>query len=322
MANFTGKIGTSYIPPRVDAIAYAVAGFQFNHATEAGTLGLRESAAFKIEQVGYDDAAGRFMYDKILCALEANLYQARIADIKNLYLLARAPHQLRFAMPNGKYFNFVDNTNFTTAAGSSLMGLEFEFELTDSVRSLKAQWQTAMAPIEYDWMLANTTAHAGVTGGTSLGLTASAYNRSYFTGSTIDTDSVTINGYAPGYMTDAKLSIKFSGPKKTNRQQPIACFAEVVFTASMLQNQIADLQAVVTASKTDYTILVPTWNGDTFKFTTGALGFKGSTELGDKDTVTQIEMKGVIPFDPIGTTNNIDLGVTSATIAEFKLDGY
>ncbi|MBL7987656.1 MAG: hypothetical protein JNJ94_06320 [Chlorobi bacterium] len=322
MANFTGKLGTSYVPPRVDAIAYAVSGFQFNHATEAGTLGLREAATFRVEQVGYEDAAKRFMYDKILCSLEANLFQARIADIKNLYLLSRSPHQLRFAMAGGQYFNFVDNTNFTTAAGSSLVGLEFEFEVTDSMRSLKANWQTAMAQVEYDWMLANATAHAGTTGGTSLGLTAGAYNRANFAMSTIDTDSVTINGYAPGYMTDAKLSIKFTGPKKTTRQQPICCFAEVSFTASMLQSKVADLQAVITASKNDYTILVPTWNGDTFKFTTGALGFKGVTELGDKDTVTQIEMTGSIPFDPIGTTSNIDLGVTSATIAEFKLDGY
>jgi hypothetical protein len=315
-----GVVYGNYQIPRYAQITYATAGFGFNHATEAGSVGLRKTGKLTKKAIGPKDVAGRTITDKIDVQIEAEMLQTRIADLKNMYLLSKGYHQLLLQTNSGMYYAFTDNTGtFASPTGSALVGLNWDFEVTDKDRSLKCTWNTQMANTEWDWILTNSgSAATGSSGGTSGGLTAHAYARANYDRSGIN--SVTINGVDIGFFKDPKISLKSKEVDKDTRNRQLPCLIDVACEVTMLQTKANDLLAVSTDEQQEYTVIFNTWNDEIFKFTTGAVSITGETEISDEHTMTKLVFEGLIPYSD--DTSAVDLGTTDAATAEFKLIGY
>lgn len=314
---FQGTVYTNVQNYRIAELLYATDGFAFNHATEAGTIGLRKNTKLTRKVSGPVDAAGRPIVDRVECTIEGEGLQTGLLNLKNARTLSSAFHQLRVKDDSGKYFNFVSFAGtFGTPTGSQLVGLNFEFMLSTSERTLKYTWETAMANTQWDWILTNSTgAQTGGTGGTSGGLTASAYSRANYKRSNIK--SVTCDGVNIGVFKDFKLTLKSDATNRDNWNRPINRQMTAEMEVVMLQTSKDDLLGVsTTAEQLDKAWVVTTAEDEVITFDTGALGVYGESEAGDENAFTKLSLKGNFPYSTAA------VNIASATAATFSLVGY
>lgn len=301
---------------RLSEIIYATDGFAFNHATEAGNIGLRTSGKLTRKPVGPTDAAKRPIVDQVEVNIEATGLQTGLLNLKNAVYLCSHYHQLRVKDSAGRYFNFVDFAGtFGTPTGSTLLGLDFEWVLGQSERTQKYMWKANMANTVWDYILTNSTAAAsGGASGTSGGLTASAYARSAYKRSNIK--DITIDGISIGVKKDFKLTLKSQAVNNDEWNRPLSraimCEMEVI----MLQTDKDDLLGVsTTAEQLDKAIVITTAEDETITFAAGALGVYGETESGDENAFTKLTFAGEFPISS-------GINIASATAATFSLVGY
>lgn len=301
--NFAGIVRGNYTVPRHNPIKVANAGFAFSHASECITLGLRKNAVCTFTQRSTEDMAMRTMSpDGYDFKLEADLEQTTMPELKNIYLLTRAFHQLRFRVQNGMYINMVDNTatsnTFASPSGSALVGMEAVFSLDDKERTLKCTWETLLADTEFEWLLTESTAaQAGGSSGTSLGLTAASYD--YTKKVRPGIHKITIGGtsYGIGIFKEPKMTLKFVSVDRDHMNRPLTCFMDAEIEVMALQSTKAEILAGLTAARADKTIIVTTRNDETFTFSSGAISTAHDVSWGDDKTYQKLRFKGRIPYN-------------------------
>lgn len=316
MPNFSGVTYGNIRNPRILELRYATSGANFSHATESGVIGLRKPAKMSIKTKGVKDYAGRSLSNSYDVKVDAELLQTNLATTLNMYKLSKGLHQLRVKNANGEYYSFIDNAGtIGTPTGSALVGMSWEFSLSDTERSLKLSWETALFDTEYDWIAANASAAAaGGTGGTTGGLTALTYDRTkYIRPGIID---VLINGNSVGVFQKPKISIKskVEGDRRDYRNRPIPQSVECKSEVTMLQSAAAEIRAAIQAGNNDYTIAFKTANDETIQFVTGANSLNFEQMAGDAENNVKLTFEGEIPYNITeGTPNSIDIGVGSST---------
>jgi hypothetical protein len=316
---FQGYAPLNAMPPRFKAIRWSTLGFSFAHATESGELGLRKDATVTQKAVTVRAAGNRPITDSYDHEIKATGLQTRIADIKNAYLLSKAPHQLRLETAKATYYTYKQNTaTVGTPDGSGLVGLSWKFTLTKTSRELEYTWSTNLFTPEHNWILENTTtADTGSASGSAIGLTAGAYGRDKYVRSNIV--NVTNNAISVGDFREAKIEIE-TDVVKNWKNQSVGRFLKCKLEVTMSQAAAADLLAVSEAADNDRTVIFYTGNDEQFKFNTGAVVPYGEFVHSDSDATMKVIWEGDIPYNgDEGTPANIDLGVGSALIAEFEL---
>jgi len=319
---FQGINDSNIRSQRFLSINYATAGFAFNHATEAGLIGLRKPAKLSIKSKGTKDYAGRSITDSYEVKVDADLLQTTFPYWLNIYKLSKAYHQLQLKNANGEYYPFVNNGGtIGTPTGSALVGLGWEFNLSDTERSLKLNWETMLFDTEYTWMMNNVgSGSTGGSSGTTGGLTAMAYDRSkYIRPGIID---ILINGVSIGRFQKPKISIKskVEGDRKDYRNRPIPQSVECKSEVTLLQSAAADIKGAIEAGNADYTIAFKTANDETIQFVTGANSINFEHMAGDTENHVKLTIEGSVPYNlSEATPNAIDIGVTASTTASFNL---
>ena len=328
MGAYQGLNYRNFQVPRFAKVTGATAGFAFNHATEAFSAGLRAPGKLTKVDTGPTDAAGRPIMDKVGCTLTLPMLQTRFADILNIHkLVLSGPHQWLFQTAKGIYLAFVDNDaagTFTTPVGSSMMGGNWAFNLTQASRTLDYTGSCNMANTEWDWMWTNSgSAAAGGSSGTTAGLVAHPYARGNYVRSGINT--ITINGAQVGVFNGASVSLATRSADDGDdwRGRPIPAFGVGSCKFKMLQNAANDILGNSTAEQNDYTIQFGTWNDEIIQFTTGAAGLiVRDQNVGDDSTMCEVSVEGMFPLISGSDTSSIDIGVGVATTLNCKLIAY
>lgn len=319
MPAFQGYAPLNAMPPRYSEIRWATLGFSFAHATESGELGLRKDATLTQKATLVRAAGNRPITDSYDVEIKATGLQTRIADIKNAYLLSKAPHQLRLKTAKSTYYTFKQNTaTVGTPDGSGLVGLSWKFTLSKTAREIEYTWSTNLFTPECNWIHENTeTADTGSASGSAIGLTAASRDRTRYVRSNIV--NVTNNAVSVGDFREAKIEIE-TDVVKNWKNQSTGRFLKCKLEVTMSQASALDILAVSEAADNDRTVIFFTGNDEQFKFNTGAVIPYGEFVHSDTDATMKVIWEGDIPYNgDEGTPTNIDLGVGSAAIAEFDL---
>lgn len=320
------------LTPRVAELDYAVRGFPFTDASQAGIIGLREEAKLNVDAVVRVDAIGREQTDAYLGKLDVTHWATTYAAVKRQMLLTQVLQQLRFKIGTN-WWNFLDNTAtppFGTPNGSVVMGCETTYEVTSTTTDLKAAYQGKMHPKEFDWLLSHATAsQTGGSGGTYVsGLTAAAYDQTEYgfpgiekiyvgTGDTSTDDEL---GLEEAQST--KIGIKFAKTHETTRMQPIVRMCEVTNEYGMMQDTYTYWQSIANRRNSDFVITIQLWSGVTLVFNHSTSLVPKGSELSDKTTLLKLSSLGKIPFDPLnGTPANIIFDDANSKIT-FNRSGY
>jgi hypothetical protein len=293
---------------------------------ESMNIGMRKGAKLIREVKGTEDVGKRTMVDRVAVKIEAELMQNGLATLLNVYKLSQQNCQARIKTYQGKYYTFVENAAGLAAPdGSSLIPIGFEFTIGTNERSLKINSELEMAVQEWQWLIANAqmdAAHVGETGtapSPALALTEVGYNRAGYKRNGLQGFS-----YAGASMGEigsgSKITLKSTSKKKDHRERPYYRFIEVSGELILLQTGNADQQALSdNLEATDGDLEITTWEGETIKLIDGAVGYEGTTEIGDGKFETKISIKGEIPYNVADATpTTVDIGDTTAT--ELVLD--
>jgi len=302
--------------PQYTTIPYAVAGFAYSATAsttgQAGVFGIRKDAHLQIQGVTRVDAAGKEQTDGMMVKLELDLWQTDAPSFANMYYLSKQLVQCAPKIAAGDIYNFTDNSSAnpfgsaTTASGSVLLGMEWNYVLSTKDITNKVTLSGKMHPVEYDWLLGNTTstiANTAVAGTATVGLSGSSYSQAAYGIPGIN--SLTLSGTNIGLVSeDTKLSFKSIAPTKTTREQPLCKFIEVEIDGKALQGRYFDQQYFTGTRNSDFTVSVVCWNGITFNFV-NSLSFVGSPDLSDSSATIPFKLKGKIAYDPNGVNTNI-----------------
>lgn len=330
---FQDRVMADVFYPRMNKFVFATAGHTFAAAGEFINAGMRTGdSALTRKVTGPMDYANRQIVDKIEVDASVKMLQTSIANIRDVYLLSKAPHQMYWEDVGGRYFGFNDNGGtFGTPTGSSLVGGEFIFTLGENERSLEYKVNTKMANTEWDFLVAGSTAApTGGTGGATTALTALTYGRDNYVRSGIESVTISASGMAAakiGWFNSAKLVLKSFAAVKDHRGRGFAAFLDVDFEIVMLQSAVADLNAISQGlEQNDATISIGTWNDEIFLINAGATGGVGELTAGDKKNEVKLVCKGRCVYnqaaDEAGAPPpNIDWGITTPTTAQFNLVG-
>jgi hypothetical protein len=163
-----GVIPTDILTARFPIFNYAFPGDPF---TAGGQFGLRKEAKLSFEPVVRKATEGRDWQDAKHVKAEMVMWQDTYPQFKTMLLLSQFFPQLQAEMSNALWWNLVENTNATTPNGSVRPCITPEFECTPTDVMLKCMISGKAFNNEMDWMLANTSKHAGSTGvaGTASG---------------------------------------------------------------------------------------------------------------------------------------------------------
>lgn len=317
--NFSGRTIVNKRIPRHKGVKVANTGFQFDHATEAFFIGLRQDAKFVVKTKKVTDWAGRGNTDAVDVELTASVLQTSFAYLKNYYLLSKNYHQLQVQSQSGEYYNFVRNANGSVNSpnGSNEVGLTWKFTLTDKERKAELKWKTQVFGPQWSWVLTNLgTPHAGGSGGTALGLTAMAYDVTQYVRSNVLW--IAIAGYEAGDFKEFKLEIDFEGDED-NRTVPYSNKTKHKFEATLLQASAVEGKAALEAGNKDIDIVIRTANDESIQYTQGAMILEFSYESDDKGTYLKLMGECEVPFNfNEAAPNAIIWGASSL---EFRLIG-
>jgi hypothetical protein len=305
-------------------ILFASPGNPFTNAVgsfESMKLGARSAGKLTRTPKSVEDVGKRPFPNRVGYAIEFDSMQTTLPVLLNAYLLSRQFCQARFKTRAGRFYNFVNNTNLATPAGSSLISLGFEFTLGTNERSLKLMAEGEMYPQEWDWILAQLgTGHAGSTGTlVDLNLTQVGYDRTQYAYTGIA--GVTYEGNSLGnIMSGTKITLKSAGSSKDNRERTY--FDRIEVSGEIISNQ-TDATTLKAFSdnleRTDGDLVITTANGESIKLTDGAVGFEAPVEIADGKFEVKATFKGEVPYNADDATpTTVDIGVTTST--ELVLD--
>jgi hypothetical protein len=308
--------------PRNSEIDYAMPGFPFSHASQAGTYGIRKASKISFPPTVRTDAIGKDQTDAKMFNMDFELWQDDFTSLYRMFLLIQFGHQLRIKTAGGDWYNLVKNTGgFGTPNGSTLVGAEMTYECTPTELALKLKYTGKMHPKEYDWMCANTAAGVtGATGGTAVAaLTQMLYNQGEYGIPGID--SILWGSDDAGELENPKLSINFKKQGDTLRSIPIVRMAQVQLEYDMLQSRYWDLQTNAAKRNSDFTTTVNLWSGMTAVFA-NSLSLVDTPTYGDDKAFVHVVQKGLIPFDTIGVTAANILWNAGTKTVTFNRVGY
>lgn len=288
---------------------------------ESMLLGLRSAGKLSRTPKSVEDIGKRALPNRVGYSLEFDSLQTSLPVVLNAYLLSRQHCQARFTTRAGSIYNFVDNTNLATPAGSTLVSCGFELKIGTNERLLKFMAEGEMAPQEWDWLLSQlAVAHAGSTGTlVDLGLVEVGYDRGQYEYSGLQ--SVTYDGNSIGnIMSGSQITIKSAGPSKDNRERTYFDRLEVSGEIISNQTNATTLKAFSdNLERTDDDLIITTWAGESIKLMNGVVGYEVMTELADGKFESKITIKGEVPYNADdGTPTTVDIGVT--TPSELVLD--
>lgn len=318
--NFGGILPANIRYARWDQISWAVLGFAFNHANQAGVLPLREGFKLNAKSAARKDFATRSLQDAVDVEMEGDLLDTGLATIKTIHLLSRGPFHMRLKTQSGEYLNFVKNTTVVaTPNGSRNVGLTYKLEITKDNRKLNIKPATRMFDTEWAYLCSQFgTPSSGGSSGTSIGTTTTAYDRNKFIRSNFL--ALRVNGYDVGELEDAKIDMESSG-RKTIHNITYCQNLTVKNEATIMQSSATELQAALDAANNDVTVEFDTANDETFKYTTGATSVAWDFTNTDKDRTVKLMFEGEIPYNlDESSPNSIYWGATPG-VAEFKLIG-
>lgn len=307
MSVFPGVQPSHFILPRFGTVKFATRGFASNHATESGTFVARTPSKFEIIHLGQEQVTGEEMYEAHQVKGELNLIGVSLTDIRTCQLLSIGANQYFFNVANAagtvRWWNFIENTaGISSPNGTSLLGMEPEFTLTDKERTLKCAIGGKIYEQELTYLLSLAASQsAGSSGGSSLGISPQMefatedYNRNGIF-------DVTVNGVTIGDFTAPKLNIKFMKYTETTRMIPLCGIADCSFECEMSQSDSDEIAAIITAMKQDNEVIISDGNGNTFTFT-DCMSVNGDPTLQDERSFSKLVMKAKVPYRGITYTS-------------------
>lgn len=312
MPAFQGELAANVKEARFDTIRSATPGFPFiNVATDYESVhwGLRKGAVFTADPVTNPDIQGRDILEMYDCHVKAEFKQTTFACLKNLFLQAQNNHQLLAEAQNDVYLKFTATAGtFATPTATQLVGCDWSFTIDAKERLLTMDWHTQLTDTELALLYSGSgTTSTGGTGGTALGLTdMSAYNFAAFQRAGIHT--VTVNGVDIGIHqgADARFTMKSLARHHDKRGRPFNREVEIENEIVMLQSTLLDLGAGVTASQSEYTIVITDYNDCSITLTTSASTMP-YPEIGDGVSRVRLVSKGTY------TNSGIAMTATSIT---------
>lgn len=314
---FSGIAYANIRNTRLTEIRYAASGLPFNHSTDSGAIFLREPGKIEVKAqsvTGWRKGDYPNAYD---VTISVPYLQTSIPEMKVIYRLSKALHQLRVKNQNGEYYNFIANTETQAAVnGSKLLGLKFKFIIDKDKRNCELTWQGRLTKPELDWLWDNiSAAQSGATGGTSGLVTSLSADRSKFQRGNFT--KILIDGVEIGVFKDAKVEMESMGIEdQWNR--PINQKLMVNVEATMHQVAEADLRAALAAAEEHVAINLYCANDDIIQIDSGAVMITPEYELGDDLFQIKLVGKGEIPYNYNETTpTGIDWG--DATVGTLRL---
>lgn len=251
-----------------------------------------------------------------LVTITGSTLQPSWAMVKNVYTLFKAPHAVRVRVLDDYYYNFNET------AGTQYLGGSWKYSIDQNKAMLAVTWKGRVSLTEAGVIETESTgAHTGETGGTTLGLTASAYARASYVPGNFKSLQVTNSSGAAviGAFTEMSFEIESIG-EEDHLERPLHRKYKFTLKGRGYQTLKADRQAWNMDLAEDTTLLATLSNGDTIKINQAAL----DAEFIDGDDKREIafECTGEVSANTADATpNSFDAGVTLATRLELTMVG-
>lgn len=283
---------------------------------ESNVIGLRKPSEFALKPVGPKDATERGLLQGYDVTGKIPMLQTDLATFHNMYLYSVGPQQWLIAFPDGTFWSFVDDTaGMPTPNGSTLLSLLPTFMLDAKERSIELDLSGFIYPEEYGWLNDNNASAAtGGSGGTALGITAMAYDRTKYKRGNIT--KITVAGVNVGYIKDdIKFELKAGGNKLNPGTTP-AEFFDLKLSVMLRQVDKATANAVNYFADTDATVILYTAAGEQIKIHNP--GQLGEVHRDEKESGIKLDVAGRWYRNADeAAPNSMDIGVTDPLVMEF-----
>lgn len=322
---------------RFDNIRLTPQNLAFN-AADAITPGLRDEGLVEIKPITGKDIANRdkaFQHEVSITFTTEQikpLYFANYVQLSRGYVDAQM-----LAIGGGStsmgWLTFINNVAGFGVQATGTTSLAMKFKLTigktsNCVITLSSYITSLLSTDELDFLFTSSTAAlAANTGGTTLGLTAEAYDRASIIPAP-GLESVSIHNsvgtaFAGKLGMDSELTFEsyMGAPDNRNRAftQGVRCGGKLRF----IDMNATQARAYLTNARQDLIAMdIVDKAGFTNEFTNGAVSFSPDWRFSEKpgDSWVEATLNGDIPVNPGGYTDTtyMDIGQTLATKSVYK----
>jgi len=322
---------------RFDNIRLTPQNLAFN-ASDAITPGLRDEGLMEIKPITGKDIANRDKAFQHEATVTYTTEQIKPLYWANYVQLARGYVDAQFKAIGGGatsmgWFTFINNAAAlgAQATGTTSLGMKIKRTINgknaNCVITLNSYITSLLSTDELDFLFSSSTAAlAANTGGTTLGLTAEAYDRQSIVIPIFDSFSVqnSITTAAPGKVgMDSEITWESYGGKPDNRNRSFVQGIRIAGKVQIVDMNYLQAKAFLTDYREDVAVLKAfDKSGNDYKFTNGVVSNIPDYRLSEKpgDSWIEVTLSGDVPVNPGGYTDTtyMDLGQSSAVEEVYK----
>lgn len=332
-----GIVASNEPGSRFDNIRLTPQNLAFN-ASDAITPGLRDEGTWEVKEISGKDIANRDKLYQHEVSLTFTTEQIKPLYFANYIQLARGYVDAQFKSIGGGstsmgWLTFINNAAGFGVQATGTTSLAMKFKLTigkssNCVLTLSSYITSLLSTDELDFLFTSSgAALAANTGGTTLGLTAEAYDRASLIPAP-GLESVLIQnsvgtGYAGKLGMESEITFESYSGATDNRNrafvQGVRCGGKLRF----IDMNKTQAKAYLTNARQDLILMdIVDKAGFTNEYTLGAVSFAPNWRISEKpgDSWVEADINGDIPVNPGGYTDvtYMDVGQTTATKSIWK----